>query len=162
MTAPTLADCRNAIWNAIDNWPALADAFAMKLRFDADDGDPEDGQPSISDFPAIAVGDVSVATKTVMTQTQEWAATFSILVWTQGWNYSRANALIDPIIAALYKSKPDGESVSYIKSATGFHLDSPPQLTQQPVTLQDADDGGTKAILTTLKVTLKIHRNPFL
>lgn len=162
MTAPTLADCRNALWDAIDNWPALSGIFALKMRFDEDDGDAEDAQPSISDLPAIAVDRASIQTATFATQTQTWTATFSILVWTQGWNYGRANELIDPVIAALYKSAAVGSSTSYIKSATGFHLDKPPTFTQQRVTLQDADGDGTKAVLTTFEVTLKIHRNPFL
>ncbi len=157
----TVADAMGALWDAIDNWPALSGAFTEKLRFDGDNAMQGDAEPSISDFPCLAIDLVSVGPKPFTTQLQQWDVVFAVQIWTQDWNYDPALELIDKVIAAIHKCCPTGSTVPYIKTATGFYIDSPIPIDFKRVSLQDADGGGTLATMTTLKPTLRINRNPF-
>ena len=157
-----LTDARNAVWQAIDNWPALANAFALKLKHDAEMSLMQDGEPSISDFPCIAITPADVVPNWFTNQSQFWPYTLNIAIWTPDWKIALAEDLVEKVVSAIYQASATPGGVPYIKAATGYHPERIGPMTMQPARLRNTDDGeGTQAMRTGIALTLRINRNPF-
>lgn len=118
-----LTDARNAVWDAIDNWPALSGAFRQKIRFEPSQAGklmmPAKDEPSGVDFPAISVAPSAVNPVWLGNQVQFRPVSLSIQIWTSGWDSLPQNEqLWEDVVEAIYKAKPDGGGDTYIGSAT--------------------------------------------
>lgn len=157
-----LTDARNAVWQAIDNWPALLGVFKQSFRHEVEMM-LQEMEPSISDFPCIAVTPAEVVPSWFTNQAQQWPYTLNVAIWTPDWILAPAEQLIEDVVSAIYKASATVGGPTYIKAATGFHPERLGPMTLQPMKLNDSDDGdGTKAIRTSIAITLRINRNPFI
>lgn len=118
-----LTDARQAVWNAIDHWPALEGAFRQKLRFEPNVsgklGVLDSDQPSGTDFPAISIVPSVVNPVWLGNQVQFRPLSLTISIWTQGWNSLPKNEeLWEDVIDAIYKCKLPDDSDTYVGAAT--------------------------------------------
>lgn len=118
-----LTDARQAVWDAIDNWPTLSGAFRQKLRYEPDVtgklSNPESDEPTGMDFPAIGVFPSVVNPAWLGNQVQFRPYSLSVQIWTAGWKSLPQNEqLWQDVIDAIYKCKLPDNSDTYIGAAT--------------------------------------------
>jgi hypothetical protein len=151
-TGYVLTDARNALWDAIDNWPSFADVFKRSYKFDGDDS-PEIN-PVLAQCPAIAVYPDPGTSKEVLNKIYEHSYHLLILLFTPTWSLTLPDQLWQELIKAAWKSD-GGSGVPYVKAATGFYPENNFTVEQDRIFLKDG-----KATLTTLRLTLKVRFNP--
>jgi hypothetical protein len=118
-----LTTARQAVWDAIDNWPALANTFRQKIRFEKSSGTKlgliDSEEPSGQDFPCIAVSPSVVNPTWLGNQVQFRPYSLTITIWTAGWDSVNQNEQIwEDVINAIYKCKLPDDSDTYIGAAT--------------------------------------------
>ena len=118
-----LTDARQAAWNAIDNWPALENAFRQKLRYEPSTtgklGIADSDEPSGVDFPAIGIFPSVVNPTWLGNQVQFRPVSLTVSIWTRGWNsLLTSEQLWEDVIDAIYKCKLPDDSDTYIGAAT--------------------------------------------
>lgn len=127
-----LTQARRAVWDAIDNWPGLANTFRQKFRFESGPQDgavPEaahrpDAPSAHADLPAIAILPGAVTPRWASNLQQDHPYTLTIRYWTAGRCIDRSEALWDEIIKAVHRAKP-GENLdidTYLKQGTGYAI----------------------------------------
>lgn len=127
-----LTNARRAIWSAIDNWPDLAGAFNLKLRFDSVGADQDDGalsggmltdtlEPSLSDLPAISVIPTTVDPSWWTHEMMTFLASYQVVIWTRDWYLPDAEDLIEKTWKAIWQAAASDSSAGYVKVATGYH-----------------------------------------
>lgn len=118
-----LTDARLAVWDAIDNWPALGGRFRQRLRFaphatgklTAQEAD----EPSGADFPCIAIAPSAINPVWLGNQIQFRPLSLTITIWTKGWNsIGESEELWEGVVDAIYKCKVPDDSDTYIGAAT--------------------------------------------
>lgn len=163
--ASDLTLARNAIWDAIDNWPELDGTFNKKFRF-------RQGDKSLNrtvgfgDLNAIAIWTDSFSEEYAFSIETKWPVTYRISVWTRDWELDMAEDIVTKISRALWKSKPVGDPVSYLQRACGGLT---PQLKvsdfrrirlgQSDMTDQQQRDE-RPVTLTEMQLVLRTRRNP--
>ena len=118
-----LTDARQAVWDAIDNWPALSGAFRQKLRYEPNIsgklGIRDADEPSGVDFPCIAVAPSVINPIWLGNTIQFRPLSLTITIWTEGWNSLPTNEqLWEDVIDAIYKCKLPDNSDTYVGAAT--------------------------------------------
>lgn len=159
-----LTDARNALWDAIDNWPGLESestttgrAFQQTFRFNDDSDLGSAIQPALGDLPAVAILPVSSAPEWFTHELQQWPLLFEFRLWTADWSLPEAEALLEATIRAIYQA---GEipGVSYVKATTGYH---PRQLGPLTFEFARAGDRGPKVTLARFTLGLRVMMDPF-
>jgi len=118
-----LTTARQAVWNAIDNWPALDGVFREKLRFEPNATGKLSGmdfeEPSGANFPGIGIFPSVVNPVWLGNQVQFRPYSLTITIWTQGWNsIKQSEQLWEDVLNAIYKCKLPDDSDTYIGAAT--------------------------------------------
>lgn len=104
---PILTETRQAVWQAIETWPALADRFKRKYRFEDAPGLLA-GQPTpaAGDLPAIAIYPETAETKWVLSQSQDIRYPLRVDLWTREWDVRLGEEIWEEIIRAMYQNLP--------------------------------------------------------
>lgn len=122
---PAITDARQAVWNAIDNWPALNGAFRRKVRFEPSQAgqqfmSPAVDSPALGDFPSISIAPSAIVPAWIGNQTQFHPLSLTIQILTSGWDsVPKSEELWSEVIQAVYHSRPTPEADTYIGTATG-------------------------------------------
>lgn len=151
------ANARNAVWSAIEAWAPLnaggASVFARLYKFDDDDG-PEIN-PDETLLPAIAIWPDPSAGDIVLNKTHEHPYPLAVLIWTHSWKLETAEQYVEDVLNAIWRAKAGGNTVEEVRRVTGFPPMNPFRVNYYRQKLQNA-----KAILTVLRVTLRLRFNP--
>jgi len=162
----SLYEIYQAAWDAVDNWPALADPlFTLKIKFNEDDVDsPDEIEPSMSDLPCITIQPAGLDPQNYLTQTENWPFVLAVKVWTPGWKLEQPLDIYEQLTKAFRQSHPIGDAVPYLKRATGLYPEKPDGASFQQTRLLDGENGapGTKVTLVTQSLVLRVNRNSFL
>lgn len=157
---PILTDARNALWDAIENWPALQSGgspiWKRSFKFDGDDS-PEIN-PNASQLPAIAIYPEPGFAKMVLNKVQEQNYKLIVMLFTSTWNLSDPDTYWEEIVKAAWQSDGGG-GTPYIKLATGFHPKTEITVDQHRIKV-DPEGKPTKATLTLIGLTLQVRFNP--
>lgn len=151
---------RNAMWDAIRNFPGLAGVFKQEYSFNQEeDLMVEAGNPSISDFPSIMILPTSCDPTWWTHEMMKWLVTYDITVSTGGWALPEGERLIELVVEAIYRNAPPGDSVTYVKRASGYH---PQQLGAIRWAFRGGDKPGPpKRTDTTVSIALRRQKDPF-
>jgi hypothetical protein len=159
---------RRALWDAIDNWPALnvggRSPILRKFKFeDEGDGNVED-VPSYEEMPAVSIWPQTVSIERNTNRQHLHNAPLTIHIWIPDWKLPRAEAMLEDIIDAVYRSGPDTVTAplnTYIKNATGQNPWGDGSFTMNRARRQADSGPGTKHIKIEWTPTLKISVNPY-
>jgi len=117
-----LTTVRQSLWDAIDNWPALATTFQKKAKNDEElpSLDLDKDAPEQDCCPAIAIWPQTEDPRWFENANQLVTATYEIRVWTNGWILEPSEEIAWEIRNAIFRSKPTGGTDTYIKTETCF------------------------------------------
>jgi hypothetical protein len=119
---PVMSKTREAVWNAIDNWPAFSDSatWVRKFKTAADLEELSLHDPAVGELPAIAVTWGPTDPKWWVNTMQQWSQQLFVTFYLPaGWRDVAEWRLIQ-LMQAFYKCAPeDHPGVSYIRGATG-------------------------------------------
>lgn len=150
-------DARNAVWTAINNWSALqfsgTSLFRRFYQFDGDD-QPE-LNPTKDELPAIAIWPDPSRGDMVLNKTTEHPYPLAIMFWTATWKLDTAETYVEGILDALWQSIHPDQTVAEVKRVTGFWPMNEFRVDYYRTKLKN-----TKAILTILRVTLRLRFDP--
>lgn len=161
--AGRLTVARNAVWSAIDHWPALLHEgetlFARQYKTSADFAELQLRDPAPHELPAIAIywGGIQPAWRN--NRLQEWPLSLQLALWLPGDRHTYAETLCEEVFNALYQSRPGISTVSYIEQATGYPPRRVSDLTIQSVTLGRAQQ--VHALRADVAFTLRSTADPF-
>lgn len=159
MSELNLAAARNSMWEAIDNWSETAGVFAEDYRFNEAIDQIDLNGPSISDFPAIMILPTSVTPAWFTHEMMQFPMVYGVTVWTQDWALPEGEDLIERVMNAIYRATPPGQTVTYVKKATGFY---PERL--GPISwkfIKTGQDQAVKATAITMNIGLRLQKDPF-
>lgn len=135
---PILTDARNAVWDAIDNWPAFAAdgdtpaAWTRKYKDPLDVAELSLHDPGVADLPAIAVTWGPTTANWWTHQMQQWGQQLVVTFWLPADSEAVAEWRLMQLMQAVYQSAPvESPSVSYVRRATGR-----PPTKNSPLTLE--------------------------
>ncbi len=126
-----LTTARKSVWQAIDNWPALATTFRKKYRFESQlrAESPEaahrpDGPSSHADLPAISIMPGGATPRWATNLQQDHPYTLVVRYWTAGKHVDKSEEIWDEIIKAVHRAKPEGnlDIDTYVKEGTGYAI----------------------------------------
>lgn len=153
-----LTEARRAVWQAIDNWPALSNAFAQKVRYDRELSMLDNVEPSISDLPAIAIAPVSNVPDWFLNRVQHWVYLLDLTIWTPDWVLEPAEDLLEKTMDALYRSRPNAASgPTYLETYLPFKTLGTASI--QAINLTESE--GPQVMKTTITISLSIRKAPF-
>ena len=135
MSEPMLTAARQAVWGAIDSWPALESLFKRRFTFEDYPGRVTGRpKPTIGELPAIAIYPDTASTTWALNQSQDVRYPLRMEIWTREWDVREGERIWEEIIKALYQNlSPSSEAV---RRVIGFSPLSP-----KLVTLGEAKDG---------------------
>lgn len=156
-----LTDARNAVWDAIDNWPALQGIFEKKVRNEGELEmlDLDQDIPEITDLPVIAIWPPQDSARWFQFQNQLITIPLEIRVWTDGWNSATSEQVFWDLRDAIHQSHPDGVALPYIKAATCYQ---PKVLQWSFRKVRLGKNKSRNATKLTMIVTLQFKSNPVL
>lgn len=161
--AEPLTDARQAMWQAIRNWPATRSAFKRQFDFDSESAAVVSPKPSPSDFPLISIFPTSVDPRWWVYSAQEWTYALKVEIWVKDWILTPAEQLVRAVVAAVFRSSTnpnDANVAPYVEAQIGRLPVFGPLSFERTFVEQDGDDEPIKAILAELTFLLKIERNP--
>ncbi|CAB4177903.1 hypothetical protein UFOVP1004_37 [uncultured Caudovirales phage] len=121
---PAITQARQAVWDAIDNWPALQGAFRRKVRFEPSQSgqqfmSPAVDTPALGDFPSISISPSAIVPAWIGNQVQFHPLSLTVQILTAGWDsVPKSEELWTEVINAVYHAAPAGGD-TYIGTATG-------------------------------------------
>ena len=165
---------RRSLWDAIDNWPALAGVFKQKFKLEDDNRIAAAGagaaasvggfEPKLADLPAILIFPSRVDPAWYTNQQMNWPVAYVVTFWTKNWDLRLPEQLIDAVAEAFHKSTASGtptrDTVSYVKAATGFHPQMVGQISFNAGVIGPKDNE-IRVIRTQLQFVLRNNRVPF-
>lgn len=167
MPAPyLLTTARESLWTAINGWPSLktnpddvrASVFAQAFTFDDEMVPFEELEPSISEFPAIAIAPTVLDPSWYLNQMQNWRTVYQITIWTADWSLPQPEGLIEEVINAIYRQMAAGTTVPVVKQQTGFYPYTIGPFTFAPVRVGEGKD--VKAMRVQQTITLRQNKDP--
>lgn len=147
-----LQNAYNSLWDAIDNWPYFDGVFKRTYRFNDDDS-PEIN-PKIVQLPALAIFPDPAASKMVLNKSYEHGFKLVLMYFTPTWNLQNPLTYWEELHKAAWQSDGGG-GTPYVKNVTGYYPENETQFDLDRIML----DGG-KAILSALRMTLRVRFNP--
>jgi hypothetical protein len=113
-----------AMWQAIDNWPALSQAIHRKFKTEAEILYLERRELSASDIGvksacAIHTGEIDVALRT--NQGLNWPVAIRVDLYLSLGRYLTAHDLIEDVIEAVYQAHGEGSTATYLELAACGH-----------------------------------------
>ncbi len=150
---------RNAVWTAIENWPALDAVFQRTYKTSADFAELQLRDPAPWELPAIAVywGDINPEWK--WHRTQDWPLSMRLAVWLPGDRHTFAETLCETVFDAIYQAKPDNSTRSYIEQATGYPPRRVSSLTVSSIVLGRSQQ--VHALRADVAFALRSNKDPF-
>lgn len=111
MAEPILTSARQAVWQAIETWPALSGAFTRRYKFEDLPGRlPGPPTPTAGDLPALAIYPDTAQTTWALHQSQEVRYPLRVDFWTREWDVRAGERLWEEIIKSLYQNLPTGST----------------------------------------------------
>lgn len=154
-----LTIARNAVWEAIDNWTALANVFERTYKTSADFAELQLRDPSPAELPAIALYWADIKPDWRTNRMQEWPLTMRLTAWFPGDRHTYAETILEHIFDAIYQYTATGDTAPYIQKTLGFPPKRVDSLTVQSVTLGRSQQ--THAIRADVAFTLRSNKDPF-
>jgi len=151
-----LDDLLDAIWDAIDNWPALTALGLTKFKLDGETPSREDFSPGSDELPSLTVLPFQGKPEWFLNQGQQVGIRYQIVAYTEGFNLAAGNAIVWEVYKALHQSKPIG-GAPYIEDATG-NVPQDVQFSWRPGRVGTGE--GTQALASILTITLLPILNP--
>lgn len=164
---------RRAVWEAIDQWPALQSAFRSKYRGELPDAgfrplEPlslRDGPTAPAELPAIAIAPATNDTEWLWGQMGSCDYALAVTIYTPGWEWTLAEWLWEQCVLAICRSKPSATShKTYIsrplnEGGTGHHPTIlPSRFTRTRLqTRADNEEDRPKILAHTFGVGLKLN-----
>lgn len=157
---------RNAIWDAIDNWSELDGTFTKKFRF-------RQGDKSLNrtvgfgDLNAIAIWPDQFDEDYAFSIETKWPITYRISVWTRDWELDMPEDIAWKISRALWRSKPEGDALTYLLRACGGLTPQLGVTTFRRIKMSQSDMAMEQqrderpVTLTEMQLVLRTRQNPF-
>lgn len=167
MPAPyLLTTARESLWSAINLWPdlkknpddATATVFSQQFTFDDLMMPLDEIEPSISEFPAIAIAPTTVDPQWYLNSMMNWRTVYMITIWTADWMLPEPEGLVEEVVNAIYRQMATGTTVPLVKQATGFYPEVLGPIQFQPVRLGEKKT--IKAMRVQQMLTLRQNKNP--
>lgn len=101
-----LTECRQAVWTAIEAWPALS---VVKRRYKYEDrpgltpGGNQNLTPTMGDLPALRIYPAGSVSPWVLNQSQEVRYSLEFTLWTREWQVLQAEEIWEETLKALYQ-----------------------------------------------------------
>lgn len=115
MARPLLTQMREALWEAIDQWPELRGQFKAKFRADQLHQLFADGfAPALGQLPAIAILPESAGTGWDTNQGQRIQYGLHVFVWVRGLDAEPGERIWQQFHRAVWQAKPTGSTQTYI------------------------------------------------
>jgi hypothetical protein len=135
MSTPLLTAARQAVAQAIADWPTLTGLFRRRYLFEDDPGGlGGEPSPSMGDLPAVGIYPDAAESNWVLNQAQEIRYPMRIDLWTRAWDVRQGEFLWEEIIKALHQSLPTSDG--RVKRLVGFS-----SLAPKPTVLGDGRTG---------------------
>ncbi len=154
-----LTIARNAVWEAIDNWPALRYRFQRSYKTDDDLAELQLRDPAPHELPAVALYWGAFTPDWKNNRMQEWPIVTRATVWVPGDQHTLAERLIEHVFDAIYQAKPTGSTVPYIHAATGYPPRRVSEMSVQTVTLGRAQQ--LRALRVDVAFAMRSNKDPF-
>lgn len=104
-----LTKARQAVWRALDDWPALRGVFKRTWRFEDVAAIEIEPTPSMGELPAIAIFPAdSNAADWVVNQSRLVPYRLQVTLWTRQGSLLAGERLWEEITRALFQSGPEG------------------------------------------------------
>lgn len=155
MTTP-LDDLTDAIWDAIDNWPALTALGLTKFKLDGATPSRDDFAPGSDELPSLTVLPFQGKPEWFLNQAQQVGIRYQIVAYTAGFNLAAGNAILWEVYKALHQCAPEGEQ-PYIEQATG-NVPQDCNFSWRPGRVGTGE--GVQALASILTITLSPILNP--
>lgn len=124
--APVFTKAREAVWDAIDNWPAFAAsgdtpaAWKRKFKTDEDLEELSLHDPGPAELPAIAVTWGPTSTNWWVNVMQQWQQQLFVTFWLPAHWQEAAEWRLIQLTQAIYQAAPEeSPTVSYVRRAVG-------------------------------------------
>jgi hypothetical protein len=145
MPTPLLTRARQAVADAIQQWPTLSGVFRRRYLFEDDPGGiAGEPSPTLGDLPALGIYPDAAESPWVLNQAQEIRYPLRIDLWTRAWDVRRGEFLWEEIIKSLHQSLPTADG--RVKRLVGFS-----SLAPRPIQL-GKDQSGPTATRWTFRV----------
>jgi hypothetical protein len=165
---PILTNARQALWAALDAWPALkkspddptATVFVQRFTFDDEMFPFEDLEPSISDFPCIAIAPATLNMPWYLNRMQNWQVAFQITIWAVDWYLKDIERIVQDISESFFRATDPltSSSVPIVKAACGFYPQQIGPVVFAPVKV--GSDRETRAIRCQMTVVIRNNNDP--
>lgn len=120
MTAKVQTTIMAAMWQAIDNWPALADSFQRKFRTESEMLYLERRELCASDIgvkAAVTIHTVEIDLALRTNQGLNWPVAIRVDCYLGLGRYLAAHDLIEDVIDAIYQAHASGQTATYLELA---------------------------------------------
>ena len=154
MATAALTLMRRSLWDAVDNWPAFADVFKQKWRFeDVGAMGVKRPQPSQGKLPAFGIFPATANSDWVTNQEQEIVYAVNLSIFTDRVDVLRGELLWQEMVRCIWQSAPAGTTQSYVLAACHDILTA-----AGPTVIEVVED--REILEWRWQVTLKRHWNP--
>lgn len=156
---------RRSIWQALDNWTREDNGepfnFGFKFDFEREIPSQEDIVPAFSQLPALSIFPTQVSPDWYKHQMQQWPYSLDFALWVYGWGLPYVERTFEQIIRAIYQgTSPESNGMPIVKKVTGYYPMEVSTLQLTKGKLGDNETGGTKVIIATWNVILRLNFNP--
>lgn len=162
---------RTAVWDAIDNWPALATTFKQKYRFQSTvpAGQPKQASDrryeptSITECDAISIVPQAFPNEWKLNNLMEFDYALTIKCWFKSATADTAEDVMEKLLDAFWGAKASGAPQSYIRTALGGRIARMLPFTVSTDLIGETgaeDDNRTKVLTLTGGIVLPVTYQP--
>lgn len=148
----TLTKAREAVWNAITNWPEFTiggnSVWGRMFKSDSDLDELALHDPGEFDLPAIALTWGPTTPQFLVHTAQSWPMVLNVSIWFPVHQTTLAEYRAWQLVRAVYQGAPSSGADSYVKTATGRYPSKDNPITPEIVEL------GRGGHLKVLKITV--------
>ncbi len=137
MTTPLPTKQRNALWNAVDHWPALSTVFGgRKFRMEHDVNAMGFEPTGFGELPAISITPTELTTEWLMQKFREFKFLFDVNLYCT--RLEQAEQLLEDVTDAVFKCENNSGVPYYTAEGTNAHPPRDLKATIQPGVIGDA------------------------
>lgn len=155
--SPRLSAIRGAVWNSIDSWEPFAEVWSRKYTASTDVEELALHDPGLMDLPAIAVNWGNIGQNWWTHREQKWPASLNVVFWLPVDQIEVAEWRAQQIVECLYRAKGEGQSLTFLRAATGY----PPEKYSQTIEPVELGRGANKALRGTIAFLLPATFQPY-
>lgn len=167
-----LTVARNAVWDSIDSYGPLRDAFKTKITYDRTTrpgyvSHPYRDRPtSRGECPAIALAGSLVRTEWRLNKSLEIPYTVAVMIWTADGYQSEIEDLYFGVIQAVHQARPEGSNLTFFQQAgisrvVGVESFRLRRVNVDPLNSNQADDRPIRLLQLEGGLTVSQGFNPF-